>query len=85
MREKKREDWDNGMTVAPMTGAELPAYRRGILSGRTRNGGKRVKSDVTKKEQRAMMKAMFQIMLPRLIVVLCGFGLVAVLIWLWLT
>lgn len=29
-RKDKRDDWDNGMTIAPMNGDELPKYRRAI-------------------------------------------------------
>lgn len=82
---KKDNDWDNGMTVAPMNGDELPAYRRGSFSNRERRQVKgKVKSDYTKKEQRAMIKALFAVMLPRLAVILAGFSLTALLLWFWL-
>lgn len=82
---KKNDDWDNGMTIAPMNGDELPKYRRAAFTNRQRKIEKgRIKSDITKKEQRAMMRALFAVMLPRLCVVLAGFALTAFLIWLWL-
>lgn len=87
MRRKERnDDWDNGMTIAPMNGDELPGYRRQMYMNREKRAQKsgRVKSDVTRKEQRAMIKAMFEVMLPRLLIVLLCFGFTALLIWLWL-
>lgn len=82
---KKNDDWDNGMTIAPMNGDELPKYRRAAFTNRQRKIEKgRIKSDITKKEQRAMMRALFAVMLPRLCVILAGFALTAFLIWLWL-
>lgn len=87
MRRKERnDDWDNGMTIAPMNGDELPGYRRQMYMNREKRAQKsgRVKGDVTRKEQRAMIKAMFEVMLPRLLIVLLCFGFTALLIWLWL-
>lgn len=85
-RKDKRDDWDNGMTVAPMNGDELPKYRRAAFQNRENTPRhKRQKSDVTRKEQRAMIRAMFEVMLPRILVVLVGFGLTALIIWLWLS
>ncbi len=82
---RKDDDWDNGMTIAPMNGDELPSYRRAAFSNREKKGKNlKVKNDYTKKERRAMIKAMFAVMLPRLCVVLAGFALTALLIWLWL-
>ncbi|MGN1042033.1 MAG: hypothetical protein ACI4SK_00965 [Christensenellales bacterium] len=81
---KKNDDWDNGMTVAPMNGDELPSYRRATYLNRAKKSAK-IKSDVTKKERRAMTKALFAVMLPRLFVMLAGFGLTALLIWFWLS
>lgn len=86
-RKKSRanDDWDNGMTVAPMNGDELPKYRRNAFDNRENKRTRRVKSDITRKEQNAMIRAMFAVMLPRLLVVLLGFGFVGVLLWLWLS
>ena len=70
-RKDKRDDWDNGMTIAPMNGDELPKYRRAIyLNSERRPKNKREKSDITRKEQRAMIRAMFEVMLPRVLIVL---------------
>ena len=70
-RKDKRDDWDNGMTIAPMNGDELPKYRRAIyLNSERRPKNKREKSDIT--------------MLPRVLIVLLCFGVTALLIWLWL-
>ena len=85
-RKDRQDDWDNGMTIAPMNGDELPKYRRMIYQNRENTPrSKREKSDVTRKEQRAMIRAMFEVMLPRILVVLVGFGLTALIIWLWLS
>ena len=85
-RKEKREDWDDGRTIAPMTGEELPSYRRAVFSGREnkRVVKSREKSDISRKERRAMMRAMFAVLLPRFLIVLASFGLVALLLWLWL-
>ena len=80
---QKREDWDDGRTVAPMTGEELPNYRR-VLDG---EGDKRAgaqKVSVTKEERRALMRGMFLAMLPRLLVIFAGFGIAAIIAVLWL-
>ena len=87
MAKEKKDDWDDGRTIAPMTGEELPPLQRMAFSNRERkrnlkNNGK---SDVTRKEQNAMIRAMFAVMLPRLLVVLLGFGFVGILLWLWLS
>lgn len=68
-----------------MNGDELPKYRRAIyLNSERRPKNKREKSDITRKEQRAMIRAMFEVMLPRVLIVLLCFGVTALLIWLWL-
>jgi len=81
MKKQNRDDWDDGRVIAPMNGDELPAYRRGVT---IKSGKKRVKSDVTKKEQRKMILAMFSVMLPRLLIVLAGFAVAAGIVILWL-
>ena len=83
---KKKEKWvDDGHTVVPMTGEEIPPSARGFFPGRERKRNvKNRKSDVTKKETRAMMRALFAVMLPRLLVILAGFGIVIGLMYLWL-
>lgn len=85
---KKKDDWvDDGRTIAPMTGEEIPPSSRGIFQGRERrkNLKNKGKSDVTKKETRAMIRAMFAVMLPRLLVILAGFALVFAIMYLWLS
>ncbi len=84
---KKREDWDDGRTIAPMTGDELPAARRAVYLERTKHGDEMrgtVKVSPTKEEKRALTRGMFIAMLPRLLVVLLGFGIAAVIAVLWL-
>jgi len=73
----KKDDWDDGRVIAPMDGVESPFGRR-----RRKNADN--KTDVSKKERRAMIKAMFSVLLPRLLIVLISFGLIAVLMYLWL-
>ena len=83
MKKKKvsRDDWDDGRVIAPMNGDELPFYRRIFAPKRTE---KKAKVEVTKAERRAMRKAMFAVMLPRLLLIVAGFGITALLIFLWL-
>jgi hypothetical protein len=87
MRRKKEKWVDDGRTIAPMTGEEIPQSGRAFFSGRERkrNLKNKGKSDVTRKEQHAMMRALFAVMLPRILVVLACFSLVALLMWLWLS
>ncbi len=89
---KKKDEWDNGMTVARMDGSELPQYRRAMFSGRPKRNKtekedvkKKQKEEYTKKEQRAMIGGMFAAMLPRILVIFAGFLLTYLLIRLWLT
>ena len=85
-KKKDKDDWDPGIVVAHMNGDELPKYRRMAYLNRQKRPPKseRKKSDLTKKEKRAIYRAGFAAMLPQLIVSLVGFGIVAVLIFLWL-
>ncbi len=87
MAKEKKDDWDDGRTIAPMTGEELPPLQRMAFSNRERkrnlkNNGK---SDVTRKERRAMTRALFAVMLPRLGIILLSFALVGGLLYLWLS
>lgn len=81
-RKNEREDWDNGMTVAPMDGVGRSS-RKNDDAGST-NTKKKVGETYTKKEQKAMIGGMFLAMLPRLLAVLVGFGLAIGLVALWL-
>ena len=54
---------------------------RVVASKRTE---KKVKVEVTKEERRALRKAMFSVMLPRLLLIIAGFGIAALVIFLWL-
>lgn len=80
-RKNEREDWDNGMTVAPMDGVSRPSRKNDNGSSETQ---KKVSETYTKKEQKAMIGGMFLAMLPRLLAVLVGFGLAIGLVALWL-
>ena len=83
---KKKEKWvDDGRTIAPMTGEEIPTQWRGVYTGRVRkknlkNNGK---SDITKKERRAMTRALFAVMLPRLLIILASFAVMFLVMYLW--
>ncbi len=83
---KKKEKWvDDGRTIAPMTGEEIPSMSRGFFPGHERKRNrKRVKSDITRKERNAMIRAFFIVMLPRLLIVLGCFALVGLLMYFWL-
>ncbi|MFR1565911.1 MAG: hypothetical protein ACLSUT_05690 [Christensenellales bacterium] len=87
-KEKKLPDWDDGRTVAPMNGDELPSYRRRAYSGRKNKEEyekDRDKPSVTKKERRAMTRAYLSVLLPRFAVIILSFALVAALMFLWLS
>lgn len=83
---KKKEEWvDDGRTIAPMTGEEIPSMSRGFFPGRERKRNrKNAKSDVTRKERNAMIRAFFAVMLPRLLIVLGCFALIGLLLYFWL-
>ncbi len=85
---KKKEKWvDDGRTIVPMNGDEIPSQWRGVYTGRERkkNLKNKGKSDVTGKERRAMIRGMFAVMLPRLLIILAGFAIVFLLMYLWLS
>lgn len=89
MSEKnKKDDWDNGMTVAPMNGDELPKYRRMAYLNRPKKVSKEEKQELrnryTKKEKKAIVRAGIVTILPRLFIVIGAFAIVAVLMYLWL-
>lgn len=83
---KKQEDWDDGRTVAPMTGEEIPKSGRAFFTGRERkkNFNKQEQVQLTRKEKRAMMRAMLAAMLPRFLIILASFSVVFLLMYLWL-
>jgi hypothetical protein len=89
MKEKKQkqEDWDDGRTIAPMTGEELPSYRRAAFANRENKRSRKEKTTVelSKKERRAMTRALFAVMLPRLLIVLAAFTVMFLLMYLWLS
>ena len=84
---KKKEKWvDDGRTIVPMTGEEIPQSSRGFFQGRERKRNvKNRKSDLTRKERHAMMRAMFAVMLPRFLIILACFTLVFAIMYLWLS
>ena len=85
-KKEDKEEWDDGRTIAPMTGEELPEYRRALYNGReNKRTLKGAKSDLSRKERRAMIRAMFAVMLPRLLVIVAAFAVTGLLIWLWLS
>ena len=77
-KKRKKDDWDDGRVIASMDGVQSP-----FGGGSRKDKANGVK--VTNKERRAIVKAFFSIMLPRLLVVVMSFALVAVLIYLWLS
>lgn len=87
-KKKRNDDWDPGIVIAPMNGDELPKYRRMVYLNREKRPSKeerqRHKEMYTKKERRAIVRAGLAVMLPRLLTIIAGFGIVALLIWLWL-
>jgi hypothetical protein len=87
-KQPKPDKWeDDGRTISPMTGEELPSYRRAGFSNREnkRNLKNNGKADLSKKERRAMTRALFAVMLPRLLIILGAFLVVFLLMYLWLS
>ncbi len=72
-----------------MNGDELPKYRRMAYLNRAKRPSKeerkRLKNQYTKKEKRAMLRGGFMSMLPILLACVVGFGVVALILWLWLS
>ena len=87
--DKKKDDWDSGITVAPMTGDELPRYRRMAFLNRAIRPSKeerlKHKNMHTKKERRAIIRAGMLAMLPQFLVIIVSFGIVIGLLYLWLS
>lgn len=77
-KKRNKDDWDDGRVIASMDGVQSP-FGRGSRKDKA-NGVK-----VTKKERRAIVKAFFSVMFPRLLIVLMSFVLVGVLMYLWLS
>ena len=88
-KDKKKDDWDPGITVAPMNGDELPKYRRMAYLNRAKRPSKEErlqhKHMYTKKERRAIIRAGFLAMLPQFLIIIVAFGIVVGLIYLWLS
>ena len=55
-KKRKKDDWDDGVVIAPMNGDELPKYRRMAYLNRAKRPSKeerqKQKLDLTKKEKR---------------------------------
>lgn len=87
-KKKKKDDWDPGITVAPMNGDELPKFRRLIYLNRKRKQDEKENDDEKKKyskdDKRAIIRGGLLAMLPYLAIALVGFGIAALLVWLWL-
>ena len=75
---RRKDDWDDGRVIAPMDNV-------GSSFGRSGRTERTKRSDVTKKERRAIVRAMFAVLLPRFVIVLCSFAVVAILCYLWLS
>lgn len=74
MKKKKKIIYkeDDGRTLYPMNGL-YPTQEQ-------KNEG----LDINKKEKKAMRRALLQVMLPRLICVLIGFGICFLILYFWL-
>lgn len=88
-KDKKKDDWDSGITVAPMNGDELPSFRRRAYISRgkrpSKDERKRLKNMYTKKERRAMIRGGFLALLPQFLIIIVSFGIVIGLMYLWLS
>lgn len=76
MKQKKKKiiyKEDDGRTLYPMNGVYAQQEHK-----------KEESLDINKKEKKAMRRALFQIMLPRLVCVLIGFGICFLILYFWL-
>lgn len=75
MKKKKKIIYkeDDGRTLYPMDGIYSPSEQK-----------KEDSLEINKKEKKAMRKALLQVMLPRLICVLIGFGICFLILYFWL-
>ena len=87
-KDKRKDDWDTGVVIAPMNGDELPKYRRMAYMNQkkrpTKDERKMHKDMYTPKERRAIMRAGLLVMLPRLLLMVVGFAIAILILWLWL-
>ncbi len=87
-QKKKKDDWDPGITIAPMNGDELPKYRRMAYLNRkkkpTKEEREQEKNKYSKEDRRAIIRGGFLAMLPYLGIGLLAFAIAGVIIWLWL-
>lgn len=78
---KKKYDDDDGRTLYEMNVEGMPYYEKEEI--REKNKGIK-KIRVNRKERSAMVRAAYLAMLPKFLITIGCFTLVALLIWLWL-
>ena len=79
-KKKKREKFvDDGHPIADMNVEGFPWYR-----GKNYNPDAPKPPKLTFKERWAVFKGAFASMLPPMLCLILGFGIIAVLMWLWL-
>lgn len=76
----EKDSWDDGRVIAPMDVDGMPPSRR-INRG---TKGKTLDNGLTRKEKRAMVRAMFSAMLPRILIISVSFVIVFLFLYLWL-
>lgn len=74
MKNKKKEYFDDGHTI----------YSMDVDAKWARSKEKQESIYVSKEEKRLLIKAAFRAYIPKLLIVLLGFGLAIILIYFWL-
>ena len=78
MEEKKQDDLDMETTIADMNVEGFSWYDPNLKKG------KKEKVSLSKKEERAMIVGAYRAMLPMILCILAGAGLMILLAYLWL-
>ena len=78
-KQKKQDDLDMETSFADMNVEGMPWYD--IFR---KNGAKKDKIQVTKKEYWAMVRGAFRAYAPMFLSIICGFGMMILLMYLWL-
>ncbi len=80
-KNKKPDDLDTETTFADMNVEGFRWYNPDMK----KNGGKRKREKITRKEYWQMVRAAFVAYLPVFLIVICVFGIVACIAWLWVS
>ncbi len=87
-KKEKPKYVDDGHTIYSMdVDAKWNTQRKGDYRNREEFNNQKDKTEyvyVSKEERRTLIKAAFRVYVPKLLLVLFGFGLAIILIWFWL-